>query len=166
MVTQLAFSPSQNLLAWADTGGVLSWWRDPIPAGSPDPVKATAAGGVQGVSVKRKSTPTFTGEAGDHGGVSGTVDDYGDDWIIDDIGIGMEDERGERQAVDGDGFVKEMGTSIEITCYFYSGDLVVSITKAQPAFQPGSTPMDGKKRYLGRLPFSVHRWIIQYGTPM
>ncbi|KAF8557609.1 WD40 repeat-like protein [Imleria badia] len=143
LITQLAFSPSQNLLAWADTGGMLTWWRDPIPAGSPDPVKATSAGGVQGVSVKRKSTPTFTGDDpdnGDHGGVPGTVDEYGDDWIIDDIGIGMDDEHGEKRAVNGDGFVKEM----------------VSITKAQPAFQPGSTPMDGKKRYLA---YNMVGWI-------
>ncbi|KAF8444756.1 hypothetical protein L210DRAFT_3642979 [Boletus edulis BED1] len=141
LITQLAFSPSQNLLAWADTGGILTWWRDPIPAGSPDPVKATAAGGVQGVSVKRKSTPTFGGEDSvnkDHDAIPATVDDYGDDWIIDDIGIGMEDEHGEKRA--GDGFMKEM----------------VSITKAQPAFQPGSTPMDGKKRYLA---YNMVGWI-------
>lgn len=42
------------------------------------------------------------------------VNDYGDDWIIDDIGIGIEDEHGERRAVDRDGFVKEMGKLIEI----------------------------------------------------
>ena len=119
-ITQLAFSPSQNIIAWADSGGTITWWRDPIPAGSPDPVKATAAGGVQGVAVKRKSTPTFRGEDavnGDHGGNAGTVDDYGDDWIIDDIGVGMDDEHGKKHAVDGDGFVKEMGTFIKIACY-------------------------------------------------
>ncbi|KAH0827974.1 hypothetical protein J3R83DRAFT_3613 [Lanmaoa asiatica] len=142
LITQVAFSPSQNLLAWADTGGILTWWRDPIPAGSPDPMKVTAAGGVQGFLVKRQSTPTLWGEDPVNGyrdDVPGTVNDYGDDWIIDDIGIGME-EHGERRAVDGDGFVKEM----------------VSITKAQPAFQPGSTPMDGKKRYLA---YNMVGWI-------
>ncbi|KAG9316728.1 hypothetical protein JVU11DRAFT_2788 [Chiua virens] len=141
LITQIAFSPSQNLLAWADTGGILTWWRDPIPAGSPDPVKSTAAGGMQGVSVKRKSTPTLWGDdpvKADGDDILETAGDYGDDWIIDDIGTGMEDDRGERQT--GDGFVKEM----------------VSITKAQPAFQPGSTPMDGKKRYLA---YNMVGWI-------
>jgi len=124
LITQVAFSPSQNLLAWADTGGILTWWRDAIPAGSPDPVKATAAGGVQGVSVKRKSTPTLWGEDPVNEDVPGTTtDDYGDDWIIDDIGIGVEDERGEKRAADGDGFVKEMGMFIEITPYSYSGKI-------------------------------------------
>lgn len=125
MITQIAFSPSQNLLAWADTGGILTWWKDPIPTGSPDPVKATAAGGVQGLPVKRKSTPTLWGEdpVNGDGGVPRTVNDYGDDWIIDDIGAGMEDEHGERRAVDGDGFVKEMGMFIEIKCCSYSGEI-------------------------------------------
>ena len=105
---------------------MLTWWREPIPAGSPDPVKPTATGGVRGVSVKRKSTPTFRGDDaddGDHDGVPGTVDEYGDDWIIDDIGIGMEDEHGEKRPVGGDGFVKEMGTFIEITCRSCSGEV-------------------------------------------
>ena len=83
-------------------------------------MKATAVGGVQGVSVKRKPTPTLWGEDpvnGDLDGVPGTVDDYGNDWIIDDIGIGMEDEHGEKRAVGVDGFVKEMGMFIDMTCY-------------------------------------------------
>lgn len=93
---------------------MVSWWRDPIPVGLPDPVKTTTAGAVQGVSIKRKSTPTLWEDNLDNrgGDVPVTADDYGDDWIIDDIGTGMEEERGERRAVDGDGFVKEMGMFI------------------------------------------------------
>ncbi|KAG2756173.1 hypothetical protein P692DRAFT_20826324 [Suillus brevipes Sb2] len=128
---QIAFSPTENLLAWTDTEGVLSRWRDAIPAGSPDPVRQTAASGAQGTTTKRKPTPPLWGEEPDADAEGG--DPYGDDWIIDDLGDGMEDEPENAKATcAGDGFVKEM----------------VSITKAQPAFQPGSTPMENKKRYL------------------
>ncbi|KAG1751494.1 WD40 repeat-like protein [Suillus paluster] len=128
---QIAFSPTENLLAWTDTDGVLSRWRDAIPDSSPDPVRQTAASSAQGTTTKRKSTPPLWGEEADVDAEGG--DPYGDDWIIDDLGNGMEDEpEGARAKRAGDGFVKEM----------------VSITKAQPAFQPGSTPMENKKRYL------------------
>ncbi|KAG1752912.1 hypothetical protein EDB19DRAFT_1670517 [Suillus lakei] len=128
---QIAFSPTENLLAWTDTEGVLCRWRDAIPAGSPDPVRQTAASSAQGTTTKRKSTPPLWGEEPDVAAEGG--DPYGDDWIIDDLGNGMEDEpEGAKATRAGDGFVKEM----------------VSITKAQPAFQPGSTPMENKKRYL------------------
>ncbi|KAH7888857.1 hypothetical protein F5I97DRAFT_758195 [Phlebopus sp. FC_14] len=136
LITQIAFSPSQNLLAWTDTEGVLTWWREPIPASSPDPVKQSAAASAQGVPIKRKATPTLWGDDVDVERGAAGVDrtDYGDDWVIDDLGDGMgdeqEDTRLSRRA--GDGFVKEM----------------VSITKAQPAFQPGSTPMENKRRFL------------------
>ncbi|KIJ67758.1 hypothetical protein HYDPIDRAFT_147689 [Hydnomerulius pinastri MD-312] len=144
LTTQIAFSPSQNLLAWADTEGVLTWWRDPIPAASPDSVKQSAAASVQGIPVKRKSTPTLFGDDADVDGGAGAEggNDYGEDWIIDDLGGGIDDEQEDatRTRRTGDGFVKEM----------------VSITKAQPAFQPGSTPMEGKKRYLA---YNMVGWI-------
>ena len=88
-------------------------------------MKATAAGAVQGVSVMRRSTPTLWGDdpvKGD-GDVPGIVNDYGDDWIIDDIGTGIEDENGEQRPADRDGFVKEMGMVIGTTCYSCSGGI-------------------------------------------
>ncbi|KAH7923714.1 WD40 repeat-like protein [Leucogyrophana mollusca] len=134
---QIAFSPTQNLLAWTDTDGMLTRWPEPIPAGSPDPVRPIAAAGAQGAAVKRAGTPNLWNDGDVAAGAPGDEEDEygGEDWIIDDLGGGMEDEPeqpgvGMRPA--GDGFVKEM----------------VSITKAQPAFQPGSTPMENKKRYL------------------
>ncbi|KAI6125763.1 hypothetical protein EV401DRAFT_2055604 [Pisolithus croceorrhizus] len=144
IITQLAFSPSQNLLAWTDNEGILTWWREPVPAGSPDPIKQSGAANIQDRSIKHK-VPPISWEADDDvniGGVdskglaadeNGDGNEYGDDWIIDDLGDGMEDEaEGHRKTEGENKFVKEM----------------VSITKAQPAFQPGSTPMENKRRYL------------------
>ncbi|KAH7914143.1 hypothetical protein BJ138DRAFT_479545 [Hygrophoropsis aurantiaca] len=136
---QIAFSPTQNLLAWTDTDGTLIRWPEPIPAGSPDPVRSTVGMGMQGVPVKRGGTPKlFEDDADTHPRISGADENEefgGDDWIIDDLGVGMEDglepnDEGPKRI--GGEFVKEM----------------VSITKAQAAFQPGSTPMENKRRYL------------------
>jgi hypothetical protein len=52
-----------------------------------------------------------------------------DDWIVDDDGYAEEEGKGRRE--------------------------VVSSTKAQPAFGPGSTGMRNKKRYLGMSRFLV-----------
>ncbi|KAH9946996.1 hypothetical protein B0H21DRAFT_741281 [Amylocystis lapponica] len=141
-ITQMAFSPSQNLLAWTDMDGVLTRWPEPIPASSPDPVKTTAGAGSATFQVKRKGTPTlFDDDADDAKAGKGKDDvdldeDLGvdldnDDWILDDLGGGLEDDGEAKRWGPKDG-VMEM----------------VSVTKAQPAFQPGSTPMQNKKRYL------------------
>ncbi|KAH9176634.1 WD40 repeat-like protein [Lactarius sanguifluus] len=134
-VTQIAFSPTRNLLAWTDFAGSLYRWSDPIPSTSPSPV-ASAPTSALTRPVRRGPTPTlFDDDPKSHqkGDVAvGGVDDFeNDDWILDDVGGGLEDDTGAR-ADDGDVFVKEM----------------VSVTKAQPAFQPGSTPMENRKRYL------------------
>ncbi|KAI0268637.1 WD40 repeat-like protein [Gloeopeniophorella convolvens] len=138
-VTQLAFSPTKNLLAWTDFGGSLYRWSDPIPSSSPSPIASVSSSNLTR-PVRRGATPTLfdddnaaqkTGRRPLDGDV-GAVDEFeNEDWILDDLGDAMEDDPG----AGGDGakeFVKEM----------------VSVTKAQPAFQPGSTPMENRKRYL------------------
>ncbi|OSD04053.1 hypothetical protein PYCCODRAFT_1408512 [Trametes coccinea BRFM310] len=145
-VTQMAFSPSKNLLAWTDTSGDLTRWPDPIPASAPDPVKLSANTNAVSVQVKRKGTPTLFDDddvAAARPAKQQDVDDAAldedigidldnDDWILDDLGGGLDDDDGEARRLAAEGGVKEM----------------VSVTKAQPAFQPGSTPMENKKRYL------------------
>ena len=64
------------------------------------------------------------------------IDLDNDDWILDDLGGGLNDDDGEARRIATEGGVREM----------------VSVTKAQGAFQPGSTPMENKKRYLGASP--------------
>ncbi|KZT71046.1 hypothetical protein DAEQUDRAFT_750176 [Daedalea quercina L-15889] len=140
-VTQLAFSPSQNLLAWTDLEGAFTRWPEPIPASAPDPLKSSNVSSTAGVQKKRGKTPTlFDDEADKNLGKDAREDvdmdgDIGvdldnDDWILDDLGGGLDDDPENKRAT-GEG-VKEM----------------VSVTKAQPAFQPGSTPMENKRRYL------------------
>lgn len=130
-ITQLAFSPTENLIAWTDTDGVLTRWLHPIPDEYPDPIKSSiASAGSATVPVKRKSSPGLFGNDPFNVGVGvGSRDDVGDmdldigmgdiddDWIIDDIGGGLQDEPevGKRS---GDGFVKEMGTTfIILACH-------------------------------------------------
>ncbi|KAH9831247.1 uncharacterized protein C8Q71DRAFT_861980 [Rhodofomes roseus] len=138
---QLAFSPSQNLLAWTDLEGAYTRWQDPIPATAPHPIKPSTASSSAGVQKKRARTPTlFDTEADkefarkDAGGDVDLDEDLGadldnDDWILDDLGGGMDDDAEDKRTKEG---IKEM----------------VSVTKAQPAFQPSSTPLENKKRYL------------------
>ena len=89
--------------------------------------------------------------------------DVDDDWIIDDIGGGLQDdpEVGKRG---GDGFVKEMGMAFPLLLARHDDNSLwsVSITKAQPPFQPGSTPMENKKRYLGQWYFNSLLYLYEY----
>ncbi|KZT29190.1 hypothetical protein NEOLEDRAFT_1057404 [Neolentinus lepideus HHB14362 ss-1] len=132
-----SWSPTQNLLAWTDTDGLLTRWPKPIPPTSPDPVKHSAVASVTTVPVERKTTSSlFDDGVGankdkDKDDTEPEIDLDNDDWILDDIGDGMQDEPDDQRSKK-DGLVKEM----------------VSVTKAQPAFQPGSTPWTNKKRYL------------------
>lgn len=121
-ICQLAWSPKQNLLAWVDTEGVLTRWNDPVPPESPDPVRAaTATVTKQG---KRKSTPTLFDAEADAGreprkeakDVDAAISDVeegddvamDDDWILDDLGGGMEDDEGKKE-LGSRGGVREMG---------------------------------------------------------
>jgi len=57
-ITQLAFSPKQNLVAWTDLSGTLTRWTEPVPVQMPDPVKRSiASSGSAAVSVRRGADP-------------------------------------------------------------------------------------------------------------
>lgn len=152
-VSHLAFSPTQNLLAWTDIEGTLTRWPAPIPSAYPDPVNFSSVTSNIGVPAKKRSNPLdfdedettnkSKREEKDQG------DDYDmdvDDWMIDDLGV-LNPEK-ERDKGEGS-YTKEMGRSgFRRSCCFTHGS-IVSVTKAQPAFQPGSTPMINKKGYMG-----------------
>lgn len=119
-VLQLAFSPSQNLLAWTDLEGNFTRWPEPIPASAPDPVKSSAASSVTGVQKKRGKTPTLFDEEADKEIAKKDVGDDvdmdeelavaldDDNWIMDDLGVGMDDDAEEKRWSAKEG-VKEMG---------------------------------------------------------
>ncbi|KAI0665347.1 hypothetical protein C8Q78DRAFT_1118280 [Trametes maxima] len=142
-ITALALSKNGDLLAWTDAAGDLTRWPEPIPSSAPDPVKLSAGTHSVTVPVKRKGTPTLFDNdnvvlaRSEKDKASGDADDLlgidldNDDWILDDLGGGMDDD-GEAKRLAAEGGVKEM----------------VSVTRAQSAFQPGSTPMENTKRYL------------------
>lgn len=161
-ITNVAFSPRENLIAWTDTDGVFTRWPKAISDTFPDPVKHTiSTKGPATIPTKLSTGLDLFGEDAQGSVKDGNDDaadvdldddmlDVDDGWIVDDMdgALHTEPKVGRR-----DGFVKEMGESMyaPFTCEdaLTNGLLLVSITKAQPPFQPGSTPMDNKKRYLG-----------------
>ena len=158
-ITNVAFSPRENLIAWTDIDGVFTRWPKPISDTFPDPVKpAISTNGSATIPIKLSTGLDLFGEDAqdfEKGGKDDTADldldddmlDVDDGWIVDDMdgALHAEPTVGRRG-----GFVKEMGEFCSLARIFVLLILlIVSITKAQPPFQPGSTPMDNKKRYLG-----------------
>lgn len=104
-ITQLAFSPTQNTLAWTDNEGIFFRWPQPIPDTLPDPVKVSSTGSTT-ISINRKPEDTFL--FGDNNNDDFGMDGMDDDWIIDDTGGQPMDNELEGKSRKSD-FVKEMG---------------------------------------------------------
>lgn len=116
-ITQIAFSPTKNLLAWTDFAGSLYRWSEPVPSSSPSPVASTSTSSLTR-PVRRGPTPTLfdddavvptsNQQANEDTGLGGADNFENEDWILDDVGDGLEDDVG-AQGDDGHAFVKEMG---------------------------------------------------------
>ncbi|KAG8835473.1 hypothetical protein FRC17_003040 [Serendipita sp. 399] len=132
-ITALAVSPNGLYLAsaskdvWGDTEGNLYRWVDPIPSTQPPPHadKTTK-------NTRREKTPTMGDMEEDLG------EDVDEDWIIDDMA--------------GAGGVTTEGSKEKERTYARE---IVAVAKAQPAFQPGSTPMKDRKGYLAHTRLGV-----------
>ncbi|KAJ7725842.1 hypothetical protein DFH07DRAFT_1002167 [Mycena maculata] len=130
IITQLAFCPTENLLAWTSADGAFIRWPKPIPDGFADPVQPLPTGAaVEDADVlpppmydDDDDDVEINGIDGEDEALNDGQDDAEPDWMEED----------DANTKTGPNFVKEM----------------VSITKAQPPFQPGATPMTQTKRYL------------------
>lgn len=119
-ITQIAFSPTRNLLAWTDFAGSLYRWSEPIPSSSPSPVASVSTSALTR-PLRRGPTPTlFDDDAVGHNSnqqpnedivIDGAEEFENEDWILDDVGDGMADDVGTK-GDEGNAFVKEMGTCI------------------------------------------------------
>lgn len=136
-VTAIGFHPQKNMLAWM-IDGMLQQWSTPVPASHPHPSSTRTT--VAPPKPTTSSKPDLLVAPDDDD--LGIDEDYGDDWIVDDIGDGahleeptatkQEKEKPRKHRSGGDKGIREM----------------VNITKAQPPFQPGSTVFRNKKRYM------------------
>lgn len=117
-ITQIAFSPRDNLIAWSDKQGGFTRWPKPIPDNLPGPIRATTSpepgitGSGDGAEVFYNAMAP-DGDAVDNDGVDfdAHMDDFDDglddpNFVIDDLGVGLRDEP---KPVKHAGYVKEMG---------------------------------------------------------
>lgn len=113
-IHRLAFSPAHNLLAWTDSAGIFTRWPDVIPPTAPSPIKPAPSAGMS-VPVRRQVTPLFgqdddTTPAKENADVDAEIDadleERDDDWIIDDIGDGLQEKEEKEYAANGP---REMG---------------------------------------------------------
>lgn len=161
-ITQLAFSPRENLIAWTDADGAFTRWPKPISDNFPDPVKLSiATNGAATIPVKPRTgldlfgdlddgpAPDVGGQQDDDVDLDDDMADIDEGWIVDDMDGALHKEPDVRR---WDGNVKEMGKKFDhVSLAAHEANVfTVSITKAQPPFQPGSTPLENKKRYLGK----------------
>ncbi|KAG9103977.1 hypothetical protein FRC06_006416 [Ceratobasidium sp. 370] len=130
-VNAINFHPKNNMLAWM-INGVLRQWDSPIPASYPHPSSTRT-------TVAPPKPADSTADAMVDLDEDNLFEEYGDDWIVDDIGDGDHldksapvKEKPSKRAIGGEKGIREM----------------VNITEAQAPFQPGSTLFRNKKRYL------------------
>ncbi|CAE6402739.1 unnamed protein product [Rhizoctonia solani] len=137
-VTAIGFHPQKNLLAWM-IDGALQQWSTPVPASHPHPSSTRTT-----VAAPKTTSASKADESMADDDLVGIDDDYGDDWIVDDLGDGAHlDEPREVETE-----IKEKSKKRH-----HSGEKsgireMVNITKAQPPFQPGATAFRNKKRYM------------------
>ncbi|KAH8829667.1 hypothetical protein DL96DRAFT_1599042 [Flagelloscypha sp. PMI_526] len=136
IICNISWCPIRNLIAWVDVNGRFVRWTDPIPETYPPPYRQLGTnekvpGGKEDSPVKRhKDLDRIPAEPSELEDVFDDGDLQDDDHMpIDDD---MEEDAGEEDVASDDEHVKQM----------------VNITKAQPPFQPGATPLIGEKRYL------------------
>jgi chromosome transmission fidelity protein 4 len=87
-VSDLAFSPTSNMIAFTSLDGSFTRWTSPIPAGHPDPVKTEEASAK---ALDRLLDDDFGDDLDEDMEDKGEdVDDMigeADDWIVDDDGL-------------------------------------------------------------------------------
>ncbi|EJT98392.1 WD40 repeat-like protein [Dacryopinax primogenitus] len=118
-VTNIAWSPTANVIALVDAHGSFKRWRDPVPSHLPSPFKAPT-------EHKKASAPTAK-EKDLEEELFG-----GDDFDMADFEKEEEEEELEEKTWESSGAARQM----------------VAVVPAQPPFQPGSTPMKDGKCYL------------------
>ncbi|KAG6818356.1 hypothetical protein H0H93_005614, partial [Arthromyces matolae] len=117
-ITHLAFSPKENLLAWTDTEGGFNRWHQVIPETHPSPVQRSVGSDTSSALAGRPKSTLFDdiAEAGNKNSrqefddVGNGFGDADDDWIIDDLGGGLQDNPESTRK--GDGLVKEMAQDL------------------------------------------------------
>jgi chromosome transmission fidelity protein 4 len=113
-ITQIAFSPRDNLVAWSDKQGGFTRWPKPIPDNLPSPVKPATGPEprtTNGAEVFYDAMTPDGDPVENDGDFDAHMDDFDDglddpNFVIDDLGIGLRDEP---EPAKHDGYVKEMG---------------------------------------------------------
>ena len=139
--------------------GSLTRWKDPIPKDAPNPyevkkVEQTVHSRARAALFGEDTDDMVDDAAGDSEKQPDVVldddMDMDDDFVVDDLGGGLLDDEPGLDKWNSDG-VREMGKVLKLRNGTSTQIIVfpVSVTKAQPPFQAGSTPMEGKRKYLG-----------------
>ena len=116
IITKIAFSPKENLVAWTDAEGSFTRWLKPIDSKFPDPVRTAGAS-----APKSAAGPSLFDDDDETLPVTDTLEDLADihlddamselddNWIVDDTDGA---HRTEAEPAKTNGLVKEMGKPV------------------------------------------------------